>query len=262
MTAPVTAVEARLAVAGRGDASALAGQTAATVTPARLAANFAAIEAEVLAPVPTRTARALRRVGVSDSTVRLVTATPGLRRSWWLAVGIAVLFALVVADANRSGAEAIRVFLTLAPLVPLLGVALAFGPRVDPTHDLVVAAPRDAFRVFLVRAVTVLAASMAILAIGSLLLPDGGWHRIAWLLPALATTTACSALATRLDARLAAGVVGGSWLVVSIVATRATSASTAFGPAMQLACLIVAAVASSIFVVRRRGLDQLMDGAR
>jgi hypothetical protein len=258
----LSTIEARLQAAGRGDPVALVGPQAAAVGPARLADNLAAIEAEVLAPAPSLAARAVGRLGVPESTVRLVTATPGLRRSWWLAVGIAVLFALAVADDTRTDAEAITVFLTMAPLVPLLGVALAFGPRVDPTHDLVVAAPRDAFRVFLVRATTVLAASIAVLTVGSLLLPEGGWHRIAWLLPALATTASCSALSTRLDARSAAGVVAITWLVVSIVATRAASAGAAFGIAMQVGSVVVAGAAAVVFLARRRGLETLMAGGR
>jgi hypothetical protein len=247
-----TLLETHLRASGQADPARLAGAAVAAVAPERLATNLVAVQAEVVAPVPSPTARLLGRVGFPDATLRLVSATPGLRRSWWLAVSLAVLFALAVADGTRPGADSIRVFLTLAPLVPLLGVALAFGPRVDPAHDLVVAAPRDAFRVFLVRAATVLAASVAVLGAATLLLPDGGWHRVAWLLPALATTSAAGALATRIEAKTAAAVVGGTWLLACIVAIRITSAAAAFGLVMQATCLCVVGGAAGVIALRHR----------
>jgi hypothetical protein len=115
----------------------------------RLAANFAAIEAELDAPTPGLLARILVRLGVGEGTVPLVTATPALRRSFIVSVLIAVLFALSAATNNTGdGADRIVVFLTMAPLIPLVGVALAFGPRVDPTHEVALAAPIDGFRLF------------------------------------------------------------------------------------------------------------------
>ena len=127
---------------------------------------------------------------MSEGTVPLVTATPALRRSFIVSVLIAVLFALSAANNNTAdGVDRIIVFLTMAPLVPLAGVALAFGPRVDPTHEVALAAPIDGFRLFLIRALTVVGASTLVLLLASMLVPAGGTHRVAWLLPALAATS-------------------------------------------------------------------------
>ena len=94
------------------------------VDPTRVAENLHAVHAELDAPREPRLARLLRRLGVPDLTIPLVTATPALRRSWLVAVAIAVLFSLSVASGNTGGGvDRIAVFLTLAPLVPLLGVA-------------------------------------------------------------------------------------------------------------------------------------------
>lgn len=228
----------------------------APVEPARMAANLAAIEAELDAPTPSRLARLLTRLGVSEGTVPLVTATPALRRSWIVAVAIAVLFALSAAgNATADGVDRIVVFLSLAPLVPLAGVALAFGPAVDPTHEVAVAAPLDGFRLFLIRALTVVGASTAILLVVSLLVPEGGAHRIAWLLPALAATTATMALATRFDPRVAAAGVAALWLLIVTTAVAATDAATAFGPTTQVLSLFVIGFGAVAFARQRRRLD-------
>jgi len=226
---------------------------AGELAPTRMAENLHSIHAELDAPAEPRLARVLRRFGVPDLTIPLVTATPALRRSWFVAVAIAILFSLSVASNNTgAGVDRIAVFLTLAPLVPLLGVALAFGRGVDPTHDLVVAAPRDTFAVFLIRALTVLVASSAILLLSSLLLPDGGAFRVAWLLPAIAISAITLAASSRFDPRRAAAIVGSSWLVLVIIVAGATSSSAMFGPATQLASLIAAAV-SGWYVFAGRG---------
>ncbi len=227
--------------------------------PDRLASNLAAIEAEIDAPRPSRLARLLARLGVDDLTIPLVTATPSLRRSWLISVIIALLFAVNAAGTSTAdaGVDRIVVFLSLAPLVPLLGVALAFGPAVDPTHEVAVAAPMDGFRLFLVRAVTVIATSTGILLIGSLLIRDGGAYRIAWLLPSLAATSVTMALSTRLDPRAAAALVATTWLAVVITVSQAVDPSAAFGPVVQILSLTVIALGAVVFSHRRRRLDTI-----
>lgn len=248
-------LETQLRRAGAADPRTLAGSP--TVDPQRLATNRAAVDALLLAPSPSWLERLLRRFGVGEAATRLVTATPGLRRAWVVAVVGAMLFALSVASSStEAGPDRIVTFLTLAPLVPLLGVALAFGSGVDPTNETLMAAPIDGFRVFVLRAVTVLTASIVILAVASVLVPEGGWHRVAWLCPALALTACTSALSTRLEPRRAATVVGVGWLVLTIVVVNIPDQpSDAFGPAMQILSLIVAAGAGAVLVQRRRCFD-------
>jgi len=228
------------------------------VDPGRVAANFAAIEAEIDAPRASILARLLRRAGVEDRIIPLVTATPALRRSWWVAVAVAMLFALNAASGSgAAGTDRIVVFLTLAPLVPLLGVALAFGPAVDPTHEVSIAAPMDGFRLFLVRSVTVFSASTTMLLLGSLLVPTGGAARIAWLLPALATTAVTMAVSTRVDPRLAAGGIGSAWIVLVVIVSQAADPTAMFGPATQIASAVIALMGAVAFARQRRHLDEL-----
>jgi len=237
------------------------GSTPDAVLTERLALNFAAIEAELDAPAPGVLARILIRLGVGEGTVPLVTATPALRRSFVVSVLVAVLFALSAATNNTAadGADRIVVFLTMAPLVPLAGVALAFGPKVDPTHEVALAAPIDGFRLFLVRALTVVGASTLVLLLASLLVPAGGAHRVAWLLPSLAATSITMALATRFDPRLAAGGVAVAWIAVVTVSVAAVDAAATFGPTMQVLSLFATAAGAVGFTRRRRRLDAISD---
>ena len=176
---------------------------------------------------------------------------------------VAVLFALSAASNDGGDVDRITVFLTLAPLVPLAGVALAFGRGVDPTHDLVVAAPKDTFGVFLVRALTVLVASSFVLLLASLLLPSGGAFRFAWLLPAAAVTSAAMAASSRYEPRRVALPIAGAWIVIVLIGTQAASAEAMFGPALQLAAAAIALAATAVIWRQRSELEfGPSDGAR
>jgi hypothetical protein len=222
----------------------------------RLAMNLEMVHAELDAPSPPLLARVLRRLGVSDLNVPLITATPALRRSWLAAMVVALLFALNAASGSATGdVDRIVVFLTIAPLIPLMGVALAFGRGVDPTHDLVVAAPRDTFAVFLIRVVTVVATSVAVLAFSSLLLRSGGLYRAAWLLPSLAVTSATMALGTRLEPRRAAALVATAWIGFVVLVSQALDPASAFGWTTQAGAVLVAVACGAVVLQRRGQLD-------
>lgn len=226
--------------------------------PTRAGENLLAIHADLDAPRESKLARLLRRLGVPDLTVPLVTATPALRRSWFVSVAIAVFFAVTVASNNEGvGVDRIAVFLTLAPLLPLLGVALAFGRGVDPTHELVVAAPRDTFQVFLIRAVTVLTASSMVLLVSSLALPSGGAYRVAWLLPAVGITAVAMALSARYDGRRVAAIVATGWIALVLIVVGASSAAVMFGPGLQVASVVATAGAGYWLIGRRDRLESV-----
>ena len=231
---------------------------AVAVDPARFAENLRVVQVELDAPSESRLARLLRRVGVPDLAVPLVTATPALRRSWFVALAVTILFAVTTAgNSTGEGVDRIVVFLTAAPLLALLGVALAFGRGVDPTHDLVVAAPRDTFTVFLVRALTVLMVSAGLLLVASLLLSDGGFFRVAWLLPAIAIVALTMALSIGRDPRRVAVGVAVGWLLVVVVVSSASSVAAMFGIVTQLVA-VVSMVGAAWLLARRRGRFEFM----
>ena len=228
--------------------------------PDRLAAVWDAVVDGVDAPKPRVFERFLVLVGVPEHLARLLGATPSLTVPWLLAV-VAVLglgLSMAWASAGGTPVEAqggLFVFLVLAPLVPLAGVAVAFGPVVDPAHEVAVAAPFHGFRLLLVRTVAVVATSFVLALPLALLLPDAGWMAAAWILPGLALASvalAASTFVSPLAAVVASSVV---WLVGVASVEAGPRTLVAFGWAGQLVFAVMLVVAMSVLVARHDSFD-------
>lgn len=222
---------------------------------ARIDANWRAITFELDAPVPSWTERVLRRVGFSSATARLVAATPALRRSWAAALIAVVLVGLIAAGDDPSN---ITAMLVLAPLVPVLGVALAYGPNVDPIHELSLATPMRGLRVLTIRAATVLTVAVAALAGTVLLSSASNALAFVWLLPGLALTSLTVALMTTTTPRRSVAIVAAGWLALVLVVQGASGgAMDVFGPAVQGASFAVLVVGGFLVTKRRDRLDRM-----
>lgn len=219
----------------------------------RLDAIWRDVAAVVDAPAPTPVERLLLVLGVPDALARLLAATPSLTASWLLAVTAVV--GTTVAVAWTGGASPL-LFLVVTPLMPLAGVAAAFGPGIDPTYEIGLAAPLRSGRLLLVRAVAVTATSFVVAGIGGLALPTLDWHVAAWILPSLATTSLMLALATWIPPLLAAGGVGATWVgIVILTELEAAGTLVAFDPAGQVAALVLTTAAAAAALVRRQRFD-------
>ncbi|MCX4763164.1 zf-HC2 domain-containing protein [Streptomyces sp. NBC_01275] len=221
--------------------------------PVALDAGWERLDAELDAPRQGLFERLLVRLGVADHTARLLTATPILRRSWLLAV--LLLLGTTVLAVHVVGRPAL--FLALAPLLPLAGVALSFGPTLDPTYEMAVVAPLHGFRLLMIRTVAVLTAGLALNGLATLALPGYGLLALAWLLPALALTATALALTSRLGPVLAHSLVTGGWLTLLLTA-QAPDTSTALSPfttAGQSAAAAVAALAALLLYKARDRFD-------
>jgi len=194
-----------------GPCRALAAQA---VDRTRLELVWTKVRAEADRPPMPLVARLLVGLGVREHVARLIAATPALTLSWVLAIVMALGWSVAVA---RTGPVSPLFFLIVAPLIPLSGVALAYGPGVDPTFEMTVAAPMSSFRLFVLRAGTVLVATIALIGIASTVLPSMGMRAIAWMLPALGVTFAAAALSTWWHSALASASVGTAWIVLSIL---------------------------------------------
>ncbi len=229
----------------------LRARVAALVPPARLDSNWRAIAADLDAPAPSLLERGLRRVGVGEAAARMAASTPALRRSWVIGTAVALLFGLGAADPARP-VEGLLVLLALAPLIPVAGVALAYGPGSDPAYEMALVAPASGWRLVAVRTAAVLAFSVPATALAAAATPGRSWWAAAWLVPALALSLACLALTTWFPPRRAALGLGGAWLAaVTVVAQVAGDPLAAFGPVGQLAALVAGAVAAGVLVARR-----------
>lgn len=227
-----------------------------SIDPARIDANWRAISIELDAPRPSRLERALRLVRVPLPVVRMVAATPALRRSWYLSILAVVLIGLGVADPNDEGS--LFALLVMAPLLPVLGVAMAYGSAADPSHEIQLATPTHGLRLVAVRAATVSTVSAAVIVVLSLFNEAARPMAAAWLLPAVAVTAACLALMTVRPPRQAASFVTVGWFVAVLVARVAADDPLAvFRGAGQLAAVAVTAVAVTVAVVRRDRFERL-----
>ncbi|MHB9861677.1 zf-HC2 domain-containing protein [Streptomyces sp. YIM S03343] len=137
---------------------------------------------------------------------------PAVRGAWSLAVLLVAAGALALAyGAGVTGARPL--LLAVAPVVPVLGVALSYGPYADPLYEITASTPSGGLRLLLTRTAAVLAVSLPPLTLAGLLLPcSDGPGAAAWLLPGLALTLVSLALAGYVGCRTGTAVAGGGWL--------------------------------------------------
>jgi hypothetical protein len=170
--------------------------------------------------------RMLTRLGVGEATARLVVATPTLRAPWLLAV-VGVL--ALAAWAAQVDERLLQLFLVVAPLGPLAGVAVAFAGGLDPTREIGLAAPYSGLRLLLIRTAAVLAVTGPIVAAVGLALPGSNWLAAAWLLPTAGLTCAALALTARMTPVVAVSAVAVAWVLVTAPITLAGRLDVAFG---------------------------------
>ena len=175
--------------------------------------------------------RLLARLGVGEATARLVATTPTLRVPWLLAVAGVLVLAVSAAQVDE---RFLRMFLVVAPLGPLAGVAVAFAGGVDPTREIGLAAPYSGLRLLLIRTATVLAVTVPIVATAGIALPGSNWVAAAWLLPTAGLTCAALALTARVTPAVAVGVVAALWVLVTAPAAVAGHLDLAFGAGAQV----------------------------
>ena len=192
--------------------------------------------------------RALIRLGVRDDVARVIAATPSLRSSWLLAALAIVAFA---AWGGNDDPHLLIVVAILAPILPVAGVAAAYGPWADPMYEMTQASPASGFRVLLLRSVAVLVSAALFLGIATVVVPGTGIDAVAWVLPSLALCSASLMLATFMPLVRAAALVAFGWLLLAAVVATTQPAVTLFrGPSQVAFCGVT--VASSLILARRR----------
>ncbi|HEX4976660.1 MAG TPA: zf-HC2 domain-containing protein [Nocardioides sp.] len=232
----------------------------ALLTPHVDAPRLDAVWADVLERVeqPHRSwlERILCRAGMDHATARLVAAAPSLRGAWVMGTTLVLALALVAGYVATNG---VGLYLALAPLMPMLGVALAYGPMSDPAHELAVATPYSQLRLLALRTAFVVTTTLVPAAVAGLLLPGSPYLAVVWLLPALALTVGTVALSTRVAPHLAAVALGIAWLTVSLraLAPRRDPLLATSSPVL-LTCTVVLVVAAAFLYARRRDLAELL----
>jgi hypothetical protein len=193
------------------DCAGCASRVSRAVRATGAAPVLADVRAAVLAAAPRP--RTVRTPPAASRLARLLWAAgPAVRGAWLPAVLVVAAGALSLAyGAGFPGARAL--LLAVAPVVPVAGVALSYGPHADPLHEVAAATPGGGLRLALTRTVAVLAVSLPVLTLTGLLLPaSGAPAAAAWLLPGLALALGTLALASFVGCRTAATVTAGGWL--------------------------------------------------
>jgi hypothetical protein len=214
-----------------------------------------------------RARRVLRRCGIPDYVLGLLAATPSLRRSWLFSVvgvltvvaaeAVAVRYGWIqVGRPSRLGGYpgpgTLALFVMVAPLLVLAGVAVAFLPMFDPACRLAVAAPFSGVTLLLVRSVSALAAALIPVVVAAFFLPGPGWLPVALLLPSLALSAFALAVATVLDPRTAAVAAATLWLVPVLLLTTATARGPLLivQPDAQFVCAAVLCACAVVLYLR------------
>ncbi|MEV0171895.1 zf-HC2 domain-containing protein [Streptomyces sp. NPDC050803] len=175
--------------------------------------HAARARATVLAHARTWAARNLVPPVAGSLWARVLWAAGPAVRGAWVPAVLLVAFGAVALAYGADFAGARPLLLAVAPVVPIVGVALSYGAHADPLHEIAAATPSAGLRLVLTRTVAVLAVSLPLLTLAGLALPSSDApNSAAWLLPGLALTLASLALAGWLGFRTATAVTGGSWL--------------------------------------------------
>ena len=214
-----------------------------------------AIRAHVEEPRPAIVERLMTRLGLSTETARLLGAVPAFRGAWLLGLFTVMVFAgfaaLFAEDLGLS------LFLIVAPLIPVAGVAASFGGDADPAHELVTVTAYSSLRLLLLRTAGVLATSVPVTVLLGLTLPGPAWLAVAWLTAALAGVALTLALAPYLGKSTTAAVIGGTWSMAVLSANRLGDPVEVVEPLMQLLLAAVALAAVAVLVLRHSSLDLL-----
>lgn len=213
----------------------------------------AGVEASVRAQVGTRVASSWTRVW------RLLTAAPALRISWMAAAMFAVVCATVLSLVSGDGPGGAQpVLLLIAPLLPLAGVVVSYGPGMDPIHELTLTTPYSGLRLLLWRTITVLGVTIPLLLAADFVL-NTGLATAAWLLPTLALVLVTLTLGSWIDHRLAAGIIVVGW-AIAVLAPRyllVIDVSHVFTPAAQLMWAMVTVLTAGVLTARRGAYDRM-----
>jgi hypothetical protein len=239
----------------------------AHVDAERLARNRSVLLVRAALGDGGRMRRLLGRCGLPEHLLRLLGATPSLRRSWLLSVlGVLAVVAGEAAAvkygwfpaggpgrlAGYRDPEVLAPFLLLAPLLVLAGVAAAFLPMLDPANRLAAAAPFSGFTLLLVRSASALTAALVPVIAAAFLLPGPGWLPVALLLPSLALCAFALAAATVMEPRAAAVTAGVLWAVpVLLLLTTAHGPLPVVQRSAQFACAAVLCASAVVLLARR-----------
>ncbi len=215
------------------------------------------IENVVLRPEQPAPVRAARKIGLTEPASVLLTASASLRTAWLSSAAVALGFAIIASRFNDGGV--LWPFLVVAPLLPVVGVAVSYDHAAESLETLISTSPYGRQRLILVRTIAVLITSLPPAFLVSLLLPGPLWVAAAWLGPALTMIPVLLAIAAFVGPRAAAAVVAMLWSGLVLGATRHLPETWPVEAERQLVFALLAAVACAVLAVRARSTHPMGD---
>jgi hypothetical protein len=199
--------------------------------------------------------RWLHRVGIPAPLAKILVYTPSLRGSWLM--GVVITLALAVLAARTTGGGDLP-FLAVAPVLPVVGIAVSFGRAVDAAWEVGEATPTGGFPLLLIRTGAVLAACVPVTAVAALVLPAHGAGALAWLLPSfLLVVVTLTISTTRAAMPWVAGGISAIWLCAVAVAAAASPRTDAlFGTGGQAIVATLTIAAAGVLLTRRNAIEQ------
>lgn len=152
----------------------------------------------------------------------------------------------------------------VAPVLPVLGVALAWGPGLDPAHEIAAATPVAGLRLVLWRTTGVLLtafpAALMVQVFVALTRPAGigTLHLTGWLLPSLGLTLLTLAAGSLVGTAPAAAAVAAAWSLGALAPLAAGTTPllfTAVSPPLWAVC---ATAGAGVLVLRHDRLGRLL----
>lgn len=147
----------------------------------------------------------VRRATRLRAAIMLTVSGPAARTAWVVAVAVVLTLAVAM---DTTWQERGFAWLTLvAPLLPVAGVATAYGSGLDEPGEIIASTPAGGLRLLLWRTLAVLAVSLPAALVA------GIWagSPAVWLLPALGLTAVTLAIGTVTGLAPAAVAVGLGW---------------------------------------------------
>lgn len=221
--------------------------------PSDLDAVWRSVRDEIEVPSVSAFERLLSRIGLPPADAMLVAAAPALRGSWVCAVALSIAFAVGGAVSAHTGS--IALFLVVAPLVPVVAVAVAFGPEAGPALEQESSAPYPLVRLVFLRTCAVLLAALPVVVAGQLLFPEHvSW---VWLLPALGFTATVLALSTWFGPWRPAVAVILAWVACTVAAIRADTVTAVLAPRFLAVYVLMLLAGPAVLVLRARRLGTI-----
>lgn len=209
---------------------------------------WAGVRADVEAPPVPAVVRVARRLGLPDPVGVLLAAAASLQVAWLSGALVALGFAFVASSFTGDGT--LWPFLLVAPLIPVIGVAAAYGPSEDPFEALAVTSPYGRPRLVLVRTLAVVVTTIPAAFLVGLALPAPSWVAAAWLGPAVAMLPLLLALAGFVGPRAAGAVIALLWSGVVVGSVRELPATWPVQATQQAVYLALAIAALVVLMAR------------